>query len=376
MFVRPLPFRLGPPRWTPDEDFDLGYHLRRVRLSGSRDWAEVLAFVRHASMADFDRARPLWEFTLLEGMADGGAAFVTKLHHSLTDGISGMHLAAMVVDFGPVPPEAAGLPVAPPRPTREAGPPLRLGDLGRRVLHVPDVVRSVARFVAPVNEQYSSVLGERGINRFVTTLDVPLAGLQDAAHAAGVHVNDAFLTAMVDAMRRYHREYGAELDHVRVTVPVSIRTAEDHLGGNRITLTRITLPADIESTVDLMHRVHEVMAEWRHEPALAHTQGIALGLNLMPRSYLTGVLKRVEMLASDVPGVSTPMWLAGARVTGYYAFGPTIGAGVNATLMSYAGTCNVGVNVDTHAIDEPELWARCLRKAFDGLLSAAPVTRD
>ena len=108
MFVRPLPFRLGPPRWTPDEDFDLGYHLRRVRLSGSRDWAEVLAFVRHASMADFDRARPLWEFTLLEGMADGGAAFVTKLHHSLTDGISGMHLAAMVVDFGPVPPEAAG----------------------------------------------------------------------------------------------------------------------------------------------------------------------------------------------------------------------------------------------------------------------------
>ena len=113
MRVQAPPLRLGPPRWTYDESFDLDYHLRRVRLAEPAGWEQVLEFARTAAMDDFDRSRPLWEFTLLEGMADGGAAFVTKLHHSLTDGIGGMQLAALVVDLGP---EAAALDDPPPAP--------------------------------------------------------------------------------------------------------------------------------------------------------------------------------------------------------------------------------------------------------------------
>jgi WS/DGAT/MGAT family acyltransferase len=373
MRVQPRPLRLGPPRWTVDDDFDLDYHLRRQRVGGSGDWAEVLEFARRAAMSDLDRARPLWEFTLLEGLDGGGAAFVTKLHHSLTDGIGGMHLAALVVDFGPVPTERAGLPEAPPAQPRrgvDLAVLLNPAELLRRTV---GTVRSVARFVAPVNRQYSTTLGERSISRSVTTLDVPLAGLHDAAAAAGTHVNDAFLAALVDGMRRYHLARGADLTRVRVTVPVSIRTAEHDIGGNRITLTRITLPADIDSPAARMQAVQDVMAKWRHEPALALTQQIAFGLNLVPRAYLNGVLKRVEMLASDVPGVPIPMWLAGARVTGYYAFGPTIGAAVNATLMSYAGMCNIGINIDTRAIDNPKLWVQCVVEAFDDLLREVPA---
>lgn len=368
MRVRPRPLRLGPPIWEPDEDFDLDYHLRRERVGGSGDWSEVLEFARRATMADLDRARPLWEFTLLEDMADGGAAFVTKLHHSLTDGIGGMHLAALVVDFGPVPTDQAGLPVAPPAAPRRGFDPAVLLNPAELLRRTVVTMRSVGRFVAPVNHPYSTMLGERGISRFVTTLDVPLAGLHDAAKAAGAHVNDAFLAALVDAMHRYHLARGSELANVRVTVPVSVRTADHEIGGNRITLTRIKLPADIASPAERMRAIRDVMGQWRHEPALALTQQIAFGLNLVPRSYLNGVLKRVEMLASDVPGVPIPMYLAGARINGYYAFGPTIGAAVNTTLMSYAGMCNVGINVDTHAIDDPKLWVQCLVEAFDDLL--------
>jgi diacylglycerol O-acyltransferase len=372
MRVQPRPLRLGPPLWHFDDDFDLDFHLRRERVGGAADWPAVLEFARRTTMADLDRARPLWEFTLLEGMADGGAAFVTKLHHSLTDGIGGMHLAALVVDFGPVPTEHAGLPVPPPaephhRPHLDV-----LLDPGRLLRQTASTMRSVGRFVAPVNHPYSSMLGERSTTRFVSTLDVPLAGLHDAAHAAGAHVNDAFLAALVDGMHRYHEARGSQLSQLRVTVPVSIRTADHGIGGNRITLTRVTLPADITTPAVRMHAIRDVMHHWRHEPALAHTQKIAFGLNLVPRSYLNGVLKRIEMVASDVPGVPVPMWLAGAQVTGYYAFGPTIGAAVNTTLMSYAGTCNIGINVDTRAIDDPDLWVRCVAAGFEDLLRAAP----
>jgi WS/DGAT/MGAT family acyltransferase len=400
MRVQAPPLRLGPPRWCVDDDFDLDYHLRRVRVGGAGDWGSVLQFARTAAMADFDRARPLWEFTLLEGLADGGAAFVTKLHHSLTDGIGGVQLAALVVDVGP---ESRSGVVLPPVP--EGGHPsaaklaaLTLADETAAVAtaagHAVETLehdavraarhpfaavrsafataRSVGRFVAPVNRQYSRLLGSRSTNRLVATLDVPLEGLHAAAAAAGGHVNDAFLAAMIDGMHRYHDKCGGELDQVRVTVPVSIRTADDGIGGNRITLTRVSLPADISSPAVRIKRVEEIMRRWRHEPALAHTQEIAFGLNLVPRAYLNGVLKRVEMLASNVPGVPQHVWLAGARLCGYYPFGPTIGSGFNVTLMSYAGTCNIGVNIDTHAIDDPELWMQCLEDAFHDVLASAP----
>lgn len=392
--------RIGQPRWCIDEDFDLDYHLRRARLSGAGDWAQVLEFARLAAMADFDRARPLWEFTLLDGVSGGGAAFVMKLHHALTDGIGGFQLAALVVDAGPEPSARA---VLPPPPDAHHLSAIRLAartvaddvagtaaaaghaaemiehDTIQAARHPAEMVRStaatarsVARFVAPIVTQHSRLLKARSTNRMVATLDVPLDALHDAAAACGGHLNDAFLAAVIDAMHRYHDKRGARLDEVRVTVPVSIRTERDGLGGNRITLTRITLPADIPAPDERIKRVHEIVARWRHEPALSHTQKIAFGLNLVPRSYLNGMFKRVEMVASDVPGVRQPVWLAGARITGHYAFGPTIGAAVNATLMSYAGTCNVGVNVDTHAIDDPQMWLQCLDDAFQSVLGTAP----
>jgi diacylglycerol O-acyltransferase len=407
MRVQAPPMRIGPPRWSVDEDFDLDYHLRRTRVGGAGDWADVMEFARIAAMADFDRARPLWEFTLVEGLADGGAAFITKLHHSMTDGIGGIQLAALVVDEGPESPQSVVLP-PPPEPHHLST--LRLAALaiaddtaavataggqavetfGRDTVkaarHPMRTFRStlgtadsIYRFVAPISHQFSTVLGERSTNRALASLDVPLTTLHDAARACGGHVNDAFLAAMTDAMRRYHDKRGTTLEKVRVTVPVSIRTDQDGLGGNRITLTRMVLPADVATAAVRIRTIRDVVQRWRHEPALAHTQGIAFGLNLVPRAYLGGIFKRMEMLASDVPGVPRQVWMAGARVIGYYAFGPTIGAAVNATLMSYAGVCNIGINIDTGAIDDPDLWLACLNDAFQDVLalaSAPPEPED
>jgi diacylglycerol O-acyltransferase / wax synthase len=400
MRVQSPPLRIGPPRWTVDETFDLDYHLRRARIPQPRRWEQVLEFARVAAMADFDRSRPLWEFTLLEGLAGGGAAFVAKLHHSLSDGIGGVQLAALVVDLTPDAAQPADLPDVPTGrrmsgiavaahaledETKEAA-----GTLGRVVRYVPkgmvraalypirsaktvaQTTASVGRFVAPVSHQESPLLGERQMTRRLATVDVPFDALHDAAAAAGCHLNDAYVSAVTEAMRRYHEKLGKPLPQVRVTVPVSLRKSNDGLGGNRITLIRIKVPNGPMPFAERIRAVGAVMQRWRAEPALDHAQGIAQGLNLLPRAYLGGVFKRVELLASDVPGLSNEVWLAGAKVTGYYGFGPTIGAAMNCTLMSYAGTCNVGVNIDTGAVENPDLLLDCLRQSFHDVCAIEP----
>ena len=107
------PWRLSPPRWVVDPDFDLSWHLRRARVPESGGMPAVLTFARNAGMAAFDHDRPLWEFALLEGLPEGRSAFVMKVHHSLTDGIGGIQFAAHIVDLEPAPPHLGPLPDAP-----------------------------------------------------------------------------------------------------------------------------------------------------------------------------------------------------------------------------------------------------------------------
>ena len=93
------PLRLAPPRWIVDPDFDLSWHVRRVEAPSPKTLGAVLEFARNAGMAGFDPARPMWEWTLVEGLEDGRAAVVLKFHHALTDGIGAMQLAATLFDL-------------------------------------------------------------------------------------------------------------------------------------------------------------------------------------------------------------------------------------------------------------------------------------
>jgi len=365
MRVQSPRLRLRPPSWVDTAAFDLDRHLTRRTVA---DWDEVLDLAREAAESEFDRSRPLWQFTLLDGMTDGGACLLMKLHHSLTDGIGGIQLAAHVLDLGPEPAaDGDGLPTAAPRPP--------VGGPGATAPKKPPLTRrarSVWRVMRPVRAQLSPLFGERGVRRRVAVLDVPLAGLRAAAKASGGRVNDAFLAGVLGGLERYHQRHGSRLPEARVTMPVSLRTGADGLGGNKITLLRIAMPSGHADPAGRIGGIAGIVRGWRDEPALAYTQGIARTLNLLPRAYVGNMLKRMEVVASDVPGVPVPVWLAGARLTAFYSFGPTIGAAVNVTLLSYAGTCHVGVNVDTGAVPDHELLVACLREGFAEVVALAP----
>lgn len=391
----------APPSWEDDPAFDLDYHLRRIVAPAPGTFETVLEMARRAEMADFDRARPLWEMTLVEGLANGEAALLVKLHHALTDGVGGVEIALMLFDLeqeppdhGPMPPRPVvllppalnglrqlarydvGLVAGLARTAVRAGPKAALNGLRRPLSSVRSAAKltaSVYRTVRPINQTGSPLMRDRGLVRRLGVHTVPFAALREAGHLAGGSLNDAFLAGITGGLRLYHDKHGVEIGELHVNMPVSIRADGDPVGGNRITLMRFELPTDEVDPLERIRRIHDRAGGIRHEASLPYTQQIAGALNLVPRWYIASILRHVDFLASDVPGIPVPVYLGGAAVTMQYPFGPTIGAAVNVTLMTYVDTCALGINVDTAAIPDFDLLHACLVAGFDEVLDLVPT---
>lgn len=397
------PVSPAPPRWEDDPDFDLSWHLRRFTVPAPGGWGAVLDFARTTAMAAFDKDRPLWEFTVLDGLDSGRAAIVMKVHHSLTDGIGGMQIVNEMVDFsreGTVRNEFADAahPTAPTdtvpllgdlswyqdtagRITRQAATLARLSP--RAVRHPIDALRSTvsllgstAKFARPIATTLSPVMTERSTRRRCATVDLPVADLGRAASAAGGSINDGFLASILLGMAQYHRAHGADIASLRLTLPISLRTEQDPVGGNRVTLARFELPTDIDDPAELVRRVHAAVGAWRHEPAIGLSPTIAATLNLLPAAVLGSMFKHVDFVASDVVGSPVPLFTAGSEILRYYAFGPTLGSAFNITLMSFTSTCCIGVNIDTEAVPDLDVLIESLASGFRAVLALGPDTTD
>jgi diacylglycerol O-acyltransferase / wax synthase len=217
----------------------------------------------------------------------------------------------------------------------------------------------------------------RATARRLAMIEVPLDDLKKAAKSAGVTVNNAFLAAVTGGLRRYHEHHEQSVDTLRVVMPINLRPGHDTDWGNKITLLRLVVPAGERNPVNRMRLLDRVTLAARQEPSLPVTGAIAGALNLLPVSYVGGILKHADFVASNVPGPPVPVYVAGAKVTGFFAFGPTIGTALNTTLFSYAGRCHIGINIDTVAVPDPDLMLACLREGFaeiTDLAAAVSVT--
>lgn len=382
------PLRLTVPRWADDPDFDLHWHLSRVAAPapGTRD--AVLQLARRAAMGAFDRARPLWEVTVVEGMEGGEAALILKLHHSLSDGVGAMRMLAIVADLQREPADLGELPPVPPLQP----PDLRtlitgtIGSMAGRTVRVAGaaipawfgcardpvgsarsaagMARSVYRTAAPNRGTLSPLMRNRATTRQLAMIEVSLDALKRPAKTVGGTLNDAYLAAVAGGLHRYHERHGAAVDSLRALMPINLRAGRDAAWGNRITLQRLTVPVGETDPAARMRALHRVAGTARAEPSLAVTEAIAGALNMLPVGYVGGILKHVDFVASNVPGAPVPVYIAGSKITGMFAFGPTIGASVNTTLMSYDGTCDIGINIDTAAVPDPDVLLGCLEESL------------
>jgi hypothetical protein len=156
-----------------------------------------------------------------------------------------------------------------------------------------------------------------------------------------------------------------------VTLPISIRKDGDPAASNRITLQRFAVPLVPEDPAARIRAIGRRCRAARDERSLPHTNAIAGALNFLPSAIIGGMLKHVDFLASNVPGIDVPLYLGGARVTSNVAFGPTIGAALNATLLSYDGMCFVGITTDEAAVPDADVLLTHLAEGFDEVLTLA-----
>ena len=229
-------------------------------------------------------------------------------------------------------------------------------------------MQSIGRTVAPLRETLSPIMKERSQARHLETLEVPLADLKRAAAAAGGTVNDGFMAAVTGGLRRYHERHGAPVAELRVTMPISVRTPDDPIGGNRITLIRFPVPVSDPIRRPASGRWSRRCRTAREERSLPYTNAHR-GRPQPPATRRRGEHPEARRLPRQQrPGLPVPRVPRRARVESYVAFGPTIGSSVNVTLLSYAGTCCVGMTIDTAAVPDPEVLAECVREGFEEVL--------
>ncbi len=402
------PLRMGPPRWTVEATFDLDYHLRRTRLPGAGTERALLDALQPMATSSFDRARPLWQFTLIEGL-DGPegerAALAMKVHHSVTDGVGGMDLLTHMIDLARDAEEPSDRDVpAAPAPEHFSALDLvresaahtrrRVNGVARRlpgsalraaasaVRHplgrTTDFVRtarSIGRTLAPATSPMSPVMLERGLGRRLDSFDVSLDDLRRAAKAAEGTLNDAFVAAVVGGAQRYHEGHGATPATLRMTLPINLRHADDESGGNRFAPARFPVPLSIMDPVERIQAIRQLVRGWRAEPALQMTSTLAGVLNRLPTTTTTalfgGMLKCCDFVTSNIPGAPVPVYTAGAKVERLYAFGPPSGSAFNVTLISHFETCCIGIVMDTTAVPDPDVLVSALRAGFDEVLALA-----
>jgi diacylglycerol O-acyltransferase len=394
---------LGDAIWLRDPNFSLGYHLRRVRVGGGGGGTDLLTLAAQVAMTPFDRARPPWGALLVEGLPDEKAAYVLKVHHSLSDGIGLIALLSHLHSRHREPkPNKPHLTVAsPPRNglTTFAGRQVR-----RNLSAIPDLVRSgsvtlqkgtrhplaylkdgadyarsARRVLSPPPTPGLPLLASRGTSWRFVALDVAYHDLRAAARAVDGSLNDAFLAALLAGFRRYHEQMTHPLleDAVMpVSVPVSVRRVTDRGGGNRFAPTRLLGPVGVRDPGARIAEIRARMLAARAEPALQSADYLAPLLTRIPASIMVRLASATtggnDLQASNVPGIREDAYLAGSRIERMYPFAPLPGCAAMITLTSHVDTCCVGANLDAHAVSDDELFRRCLRDGFAEVLTLHP----
>jgi diacylglycerol O-acyltransferase / wax synthase len=392
--VRPL-LDLALPRWQADATYDVHHHVRRVGVPAPGGEAELRELVDRLFATRCDGAHPLWEMTLIEGLQDGRAALLCKVHHAMIDGVSGAQVLAAITDAASAGPDAVGAPGRAPRvppmagtlerartlagalaaTITPAGLAARAADAWQAAVTVASFVRAPAAS-APFN-------GPIRDGRHVAWADFALDDFLALRGAAGCKVNDVVLAVIAGGIRRHLLRRGVAVDGMalRALVPVSTRRDDEHLQlGNRVSAMFATLPV---GEADPLARLRTVMAETRILKAARQSSGTELALAVLGAlpAALGPLASRVlperalvNTVCTNVPGPREPRWLCGRRVVAVHPIVPImLNIGLGFAIMSYAGRLSICATADAHLVPDAAELPAALQAALDELTAALAV---
>ncbi len=399
-----VPLEQGRPVWVDDPHFNVAYHIRHTALPRPGGETELKRLCGRVFSQSLDRSRPLWELWLVEGLADDRFAILSKTHHALVDGVSGVDLISVLFDTSSDP-----MPVAPPehpwvaRPVPSGTQLLAEAlieratvpaEIARGVRHALRGPRSLAGRIggtlvglgattrAGLRPAPSSPFNVRiGPHRRFTWVHGDLAEFKAVKNALGGTVNDVVLTAVAGALGRYMRLHGELTDDVvlRAMVPVSIRAdAERGALGNQVSAMWAPLPVGITDPVARLQEMSEAMKQVKESgqavgaQALTALSGFAPPTIMAQAARLQARQRLFNLVVTNVPGPQIPLYLLGRELDAMYPMVPLAeNTALGIAIMSYHGQLNFGLVSDYDALADLETLADELTSSIAELVAAA-----
>ncbi len=391
---------VGLPYWEEDPHFDLDRHLHHIALPAPGDTRALQELVGDLISTPLDRSKPLWDIYVIDGYR-GGMAQVTRMHHSIADGIALARVLLSMTDERP----DAGIgpsteePVAPGR-LEALRRPLAAGahllgaaaHEGVEVLTHPgselrglaattaEDSRALAKLLLTPSDHDNALRGELGVRQRVTWTDrIVLDDVKAIGHATGTTVNDVLVAAMTGALRRYLIDRHSLVSELRAMVPFNLRPLDQPLPrdlGNRFGLVYLELPVGIRGRRQRLQEVHRRMDSIKHSPEGAVAYGILGLIGLTPpqieQRLVDMFASKCTLVLTNVPGPRQPVYFAGARVAGVIPWVPAGGSiGLGVSIFSYDGRVTVGLRVDAGIITEPDAIVAALEHELEELAQLA-----
>jgi diacylglycerol O-acyltransferase len=402
--VQPVPGRLANPVWVDDQHFDIGYHVRRSALPRPGSLDQLRELVSRIVSRPLDRSRPLWEMYVVEGLADGRVALLSKSHQVLVDGIETVDLGQVLLDKSPEPKElgADGW-----RPRHRPSPlELMAGAVHDSVISsatVADTLRSttgsvlrgasatartagqvVAALTNRTPRAESPILGQLSQQRRVVVVSTSLADHRRVREVHGGTVNDVVLATVTGALRAWLMTRGESMRgirQVRAMAPISVidEELEATALGSQITPHFVDLPVWEASPVVRLHQVsysfqaHKETGRGVAASRLASISGFAPATFHAIGSRVAAVERRgYQLSVTNVPGPQAPLYAAGARMVATYPVPPLPeGHPLAIGVTSYDGSVYYGLTADRDQLPDADLLGPCVREALDELVDSA-----
>jgi diacylglycerol O-acyltransferase / wax synthase len=399
-----VPLGQGRPRWVDDPHFNAGYHIRHTALPAPGSDEELKRLAARVFGQRLDRSKPLWEIWLVEGLDDDRFAVLSKTHHALVDGVSGVDIVSVLFDTAPdpAPPAPASAPWLPrPMPTSTE---LLAEALLERTTVPGEAVRGMRALTRAPRQVAGRLAGGLaglgsmaaaglspaprtplnvpiGPHRRYTWVDADLPRFKAIKSALGGTVNDVVLTAVALALGRWLRGRGESTEDLvlRAMVPVSIRAeAEQGALGNRVATMWAPLPVGVRDPVDCFAQVHEAMKGLKESGQAVGAETLTQLADFAPPTIMSQAARLqarqrfFNLVVTNVPGPQLELYLLGRRMRGLYPVVPlALKQALGIAIMSYDGRLGFGLLGDFDALPDLEQIATHLEGAIDDLAAAS-----
>ena len=408
--VKPVPLDLGRPVWVDDPFFNVEYHVRHTALPRPGGETELRRLVGRLMAQQLDRARPLWEMWMVEGLENDMWALVSKVHHCMVDGVSGSDLLGLILDLSadakwqePAPwiPELApaSWELAAEAVTDMVTSPFELSRLVRSrtrmarkaAAQAGDMVSGLWQTVSTLRAAKggvgTSLNGPIGPHRRWVATSIPVSDIKTVRHKLGGTFNDVVLAVITKAFRDLLLKRGESVEHsLHTLVPVSVRPRDergraigDGTFANRVSGMFAELPVQIADPVERLHTVSQQMSGLKEsKQAVAADSLTQLGgfappmlLSLAGRLGTKLSQKSINTVTTNVPGPQVPLYAAGRRMLKVYPYVPLgLQLRITVAIFSYDGDVSFGITGDYDGATDIDVLADAIPTGMTELLAA------